>query len=189
LLLDTSGTYTAELEKAQKVMNYLLSDLQSGDSFAIARIDSGSFSEKDIIAKKTFSDKPSQSNAEKREFKQSVDDYLASLQKGSAFTDISGGVLQGLQYLSETGAGRQYLFIFSDLEEDLQEGLIRDFEYDMPNTAVIALNVTKLGSDNVDPKRYQQRLAEWQQRVEEAGGQWAVVNDLQRLEQSLALLD
>ncbi|MFT6389166.1 MAG: hypothetical protein ACJAUP_002556 [Cellvibrionaceae bacterium] len=46
LLLGTSGTYNSELNKAQLIMNYLLVALDSGDSIAIAKIDSGSFSEK-----------------------------------------------------------------------------------------------------------------------------------------------
>ncbi|MCZ6560772.1 MAG: VWA domain-containing protein, partial [Gammaproteobacteria bacterium] len=53
LLLDTSGTYSDELEKAEHIINYTLTRLGPSDSFAVARIDTGSFSEKDIIAKTT----------------------------------------------------------------------------------------------------------------------------------------
>ena len=35
------------------LINYLLGTLQPGDSLAVARIDTGSFSEKDIVAKVT----------------------------------------------------------------------------------------------------------------------------------------
>ena len=66
LLLDTSGTYTEEMSKAHKIINYLLATLDSGDSIAIARIDSGSFSEKDIIAHTTFDARPSTTNDQKR---------------------------------------------------------------------------------------------------------------------------
>jgi hypothetical protein len=59
LLLDTSGTYTEEIDKAQSIANYLLGTLVSGDSLGLARIDSGSFSEKDIVAKVTFDSRPS----------------------------------------------------------------------------------------------------------------------------------
>ena len=52
---------------------------------------------------------------------------------------------------------------------------------------VIALNVTKLRADNIDPRRYLDRVAGWKQRVEEGGGEWKVVNDLERLESLLAL--
>ncbi|MDH3208301.1 MAG: VWA domain-containing protein, partial [Gemmatimonadota bacterium] len=59
LLLDTSGTYAAELDRAQVVINYLLGTLDPGDSFGVARIDGGSFSEKDILMRVTFDERPS----------------------------------------------------------------------------------------------------------------------------------
>ena len=62
LLLDTSGTYTKELDNALKLVNVLLVKLESSDSLAVARIDTGSFSEKDIVAKTTFNDRPSEAN-------------------------------------------------------------------------------------------------------------------------------
>ena len=54
MLLDTSGTYTRELDKAKQIINAILSQLNPGDSFAVARIDTASFSERDIVAKITF---------------------------------------------------------------------------------------------------------------------------------------
>ena len=54
MLLDTSGTYAVELKKAQKILNYLLGTLAPGDTLAVARIDTGSFSEKDIVSKVTL---------------------------------------------------------------------------------------------------------------------------------------
>jgi hypothetical protein len=47
---------------------------------------------------------------------------------------------------------------------------------------VVALNVTKLRSDNVDPREYYKRVADWRARVEAGGGNWRIVNDLERLE-------
>jgi hypothetical protein len=186
LLLDTSGTYTRELDKAQHIMNYLLATLDSGDSMAIARIDSGSFSEKDIVAKTTFDLRPSTANAQKRVFKRKLDDFVDNVSKGSAHTDISGGVLQASEYLNETGAGHKYVLIFSDLEEDLVKGHIRDFTIPLSGINVIALNVTKLRSDNVDPRDYLQRLDNWEKRVGDGGGMWRVVNDLERLDRLIA---
>ena len=52
---------------------------------------------------------------------------------------------------------------------------------------MVALNVTKLRSDNIDPREYLNRLAAWQERVEAGGGTWQVVNDLERLEKVLQL--
>ena len=38
LLLDTSGTYSKEIKKAQNIANYLLGTLNGGDSLGLARI-------------------------------------------------------------------------------------------------------------------------------------------------------
>jgi hypothetical protein len=186
LLLDTSGTYTEEMNKAQSIMNYLLATLDSGDSIAIARIDSGSFSEKDIIASTTFDVRPSTANDQKRAFKATIERFVESTKKGSRHTDITGGVLQANEYLTETGAGERYVLIFSDLEEDLQKGHIRDFPLSLPGIHVVALNVTKLRSDNIDPRDYLKRLDLWQERVQQAGGDWAVINDLEHIDKLIA---
>ena len=185
MLLDSSGTYTQELKHAQAIINYLLGTLQSGDSFGIAKIDSASFSEKDIIAKMTFDKRPSVTNKQKRLFKQQVDTFLASVKKGSAYTDITGGLLQASEYLHEAGAGKKYILIFSDLKEDLKKGHIRDFPIQVPGCEVVALNVTKLRSDNVDPREYYDRVQKWEERVTEGGGEWRIINDLNRLEHLL----
>lgn len=181
LLLDRSGTYTIELEKARTIVNYLLGTLTSGDSMAVALIDSGSFTEKNIIAKVTFDDRPSVTNNQKRLFKQEVDEALTKITKGSLNTDITGGMIQAAEYLNETGAGSQHMFIFSDLEEDLRKGQIRDFPITLTDINVVALNVTKLRTDNIDPRDYLKRLDHWQARVEKGGGHWRVVNDLENL--------
>jgi len=186
LLLDTSGTYTKEVDKAQAIINYLLSTLESGDSIAVARIDSGSFNEKDIIAKAHFDARPSAANDQKRLFKQEINNFVANLKVGSSNTDITGGVLQASDFVNETRAAEKTILIFSDLEEDLQKGHIRDFPIDVTGIKVVALNVTKLRSDNVDPRDYRNRLTNWQKRVEDGGGQWRVINDLERLETIIA---
>ena len=177
LLLDTSGTYTEEINKGQAIINYLLGTLTPGDSLAVARIDSGSFSEKDIIAKVTFDNRPSTANAQKRTFQEKVNN--------SSYTDISGGVLQGVEFLNETGAANKYILIFSDLKEDLEKGHIRDFPIAFRGVHVVALNVTKLKSDNIDPRKYLERVEKWQTRVESGGGTWRMVNDLDRIDSLL----
>lgn len=186
LLIDTSGTYTEELGKAQAILNYLLATLESGDSIAVARIDSGSFSEKDVIAKTTFDLRPSVANDQKRLFKNNMDGFVKNVSRGSAHTDITGAILQAVGYLNETGAGEKYVLVFSDLEEDLQKGHIRNFPIDMDGIQVVAMNVTKLRSDNIDPRDYLNRLDAWQKRVLEGGGHWRVVNDFDRLDTLIA---
>ena len=95
MLLDTSGTYAVELNKAQKILNYLLGVLAPGDTLAVARIDTGSFSEKDIVSKITFDERPSVANNQKRAFMNQVDTFVKSV-KGSPYTDISGGIMQAI---------------------------------------------------------------------------------------------
>lgn len=184
MLLDTSGTYSAELGKAQSIINYLLGTLSPGDSLAVARIDTGSFSEKDIIHKVNFDGRPSVSNEQKRAFRLKVDSFVKSV-KPSAYTDITGGILQAIEWLNETGAGQRTILIYSDMEEELKKGYVRDFPIQLADIKVVALNVTKLRKDIVDPRKYMDRLESWKNRVEEGGGNWKVVNDLDRLERIL----
>ena len=181
MLLDTSGTYAEELVKAEQIIRYTLSRLDATDSFAVARIDTGSFSETDIIAKASFDDRPSAVNRQKREFAQQVADFVASADP-SPYTDITGGLLQAVEFLNEKGTGHKTILIFSDLKEDLQAGYVRDIDVELAGFEVIALNVTKLRSDNMDPREYMGRLEEWQGRVEKTGGAWRVINDLDGLD-------
>ena len=181
MLLDTSGTYRQELDKAEQIIRYTLSKLGETDAFAVARIDTGSFSEKDIVAKASFDDRPSAVNRQKRVFAQQVAEFVDSADP-SPYTDITGGLLQAVEFLNEKGTGAKTILIFSDLKEDLQDGYIRDIDVPLEGFEVIALNVTKLRSDNIDPREYLGRLEEWQSRVERTGGEWRVINDLDSLE-------
>jgi len=185
LLLDTSGTYTKELKKAQQIIHYYLANLEPGDSFAVARIDSGSFSEKDIIAKVTFDHRPSRANEQKRVFAATINDFINTVES-SAYTDINGGLLLASEYLNETQADRKIVMVFSDMQEELPKGYKRDFELKLSDYEVVALNVTKLRSDNQDPQQYMDRMTQWQTRVEQSGGKWRMINDLER-EDSLSL--
>jgi len=185
LLLDTSGTYTKELTNAQKLVNVLLVKMEPSDSLAVARIDTGSFSEKDIVAKTTFNDRPSEANKQKRHFRESMDKFVKGVTP-SKFTDITGGVLQAAEYLNEKNTGRKTILIYSDLKEELPEGYVRDIPFQLQGFDVVALNVTKLRSDNVDPREYMDRLEDWQRRVEEGGGTWRVINDMDRLERIIS---
>lgn len=181
MLLDTSGTYAVELKKAKAIINYLLGTLQPGDTLAVGRIDTGSFSEKDIVAKVTFDSRPSIANTQKRSFQKQVDKFVANMNR-SSYTDISGGILQAIEYLNESGASQKYILIFSDLQEELAKGHVRDVPFQLSKFNVVALNVTKLRDDIRDPKIYMNRVEQWQSKIEEGNGSWRVINDLERLE-------
>lgn len=180
MLIDTSGTYTQELKKAQQIISAVLARLNPGDSFAVARIDTGSFSEKDIVAKITFDERPSVANQQKRDFVKKINRFVKKV-RPAAYTDITGGILQASEYLNEKDPGSKVILVFSDLKEDLKKGYIRNFPLALDRVEIVALNVTKLRSDNVDPREYMKRLAAWQERVVRSGGAWRVINDLDRL--------
>lgn len=184
LLMDTSGTYTKELNEAVQLINVILVKLEPGDSFAVARIDTGSFSEKDIIAKITFDTRPSAANQQKRKFREKIENFVKNV-KPASHTDITGGVLQAIEYLNEKEPGLKEILIYSDLKEDLPKGFVRDIPLQLQGFNVVALNVTKLRSDNRDPREYLSRLENWQSRIESGGGQWVVINDMDRLERIL----
>jgi len=80
---------------------------------------------------------------------------------------------------------KKTILIFSDLKEDLRKGYVRDIPLQLTGFDVVAVNVTKLRSDNVDPREYLNRLEAWQQRVESGGGKWRVINDMDRLDRIL----
>jgi len=182
MLVDTSGTYSREANKALLIVNYLLGTLEPGDSLAVARVKSRSFSEKDIIAKATFDTRPSQANAQKRAFREKIDTAFKTI-PGSAYTDITGGLIQGAEFLNEGGAGTKTIIIFSDMQEELDKVTVRNFPISLKNIRIMAVNVVKLRGDNIDPRRYLGRLDEWKVRVQKAGAsEWRVINDLDHLD-------
>lgn len=179
MLVDTSGTYAQEMGKAAKIVNYLLATLNPGDSLAVAKVETRSFTEKDIVARVTFDKRPSQATLQKRAFKAKIEAFAGEA-RGSAYTDITGGLIQGAEYLNETKAGVKTIVIFSDMQEELGKGTMRDFPIKLDGIRIVALNVTKLRTDNVDPRLYLDRLARWEERVRKAGAaEWVVVNDLE----------
>lgn len=183
MLLDTSGTYAGELDKAETIILSILTRLEPGDSFAVARIDTGSFSEKDIVAKVTLDDRPSVANQQKREFQRQVAAFIKSV-KPAQYTDITGGILQASEFLIEKGVGRKTIVIYSDLQEEIKKGYVRKgLTFELDDFRVVALNVTKLRTDNIDPRIYMKRLDDWQARVEAGGGSWQVINNLENLDE------
>jgi hypothetical protein len=187
MLIDVSGTYAQEVGKAENVVSYLLGELQAGDSLMLSGINSRSFSEKLIIANATFDSRPSKRNAQKKMVSAAMQEFV-SKKESSSYTDITGAMIQATSYLNETGCKHMTILIFSDMQEDLDKKTIRDFPIDMQGIKVVALNVTKLRSDNIDPRLYLDRLKWWEERVLNAGAdEWIVMNDLTRLEDYLAM--
>ncbi len=185
VLIDTSGTYAREMNKAQAVVNYLLGTINPGDTLAVGRVKSRSFSEKEIVAKVSLGKDPLAANAQKRVFSEQFSAFTKAEKqaKGSRYTDITGGLIQAAEYLNETQAGRKTIVIFSDMQEELDYKTVRDIPIKLDGIRVVALNVTKLSTDNVDPRRYINRLEWWEKRARGAGASdWKVVNDMEHLD-------
>src|SRR6185436_20829598 len=100
VLVYTSGSYVKEFDKVQRVVNYLLGTLNPGETLAVARVKSRSFTEKDILAKATFDKDPLQANAQKKAFQEQIAKLGKQIKQGSAYTDITGGVLQAVEFLN-----------------------------------------------------------------------------------------
>ena len=189
VLIDTSGTYAREINKAQVVVNYLLGTINPGDALAVGRVKSRSFSEKEIVAKVSLGKDPLAANAQKHAFSEQFAAFTKAEQqaKGSRYTDITGGIIQAAEYLNETQAGRKTIVIFSDMQEELDYKTVRNIPIKLDGIRVVALNVTKLDTDNVDPRRYLDRLEWWEKRARAAGAtDWRVVNDMEHLERAFA---
>jgi len=185
VLIDTSGTYAREINKAQVVVNYLLGTINPGDALAVGRVKSRSFSEKEIVAKVSLGKDPLAANAQKHAFSEQFAAFTKAEQqtKGSRYTDITGGIIQAAEYLNETQAGRKTIVIFSDMQEELDYKTVRNIPIKLDGIRVVALNVTKLDTDNVDPRRYLDRLEWWEKRARTAGASdWKVVNDMEHLD-------
>ncbi|HLW74236.1 MAG TPA: vWA domain-containing protein [Gammaproteobacteria bacterium] len=181
VLLDVSGSYNDNLDQANPVINYLLGTLVSGDSLIVGKIDSGSFTEKDVVGRVTFDDRPSVANEQKRAFRARLDEFFKD-RHPSARTDVSGALLQAAQTLDETNAGHRYIMVFSDLEEDLPKGYVRKSRLPFEGAEVVAVDVAKLRTDNINPQNYVDRLEHWKRVVADNGGRWQVVNDPDHLD-------
>jgi hypothetical protein len=72
------------------------------------------------------------------------------------------------------------------MQEELGKGTVRDFPIKLDGIRIVALNVTKLRTDNADPRIYLDRLTRWEARVRKAGAtEWVVVNDLENNMESI----
>ncbi|MBA1146598.1 VWA domain-containing protein [Ectothiorhodospiraceae bacterium WFHF3C12] len=187
VLIDISGEYAHEMEKARRVTSYLLGSLEPGDSIAVAFIDNTSYTERNFIARADFDHRPSVANDQKRQVKAKLDAFLKDFDVPSYHSDLTGGILLARDYLESAEAKTRQIFLLSDLDEDLKPELDRDVPLTLGGIEVVAVNVIRRDSDNVDPKGYRKRIAGWQERVQTNGGHWQMVNQIERLERVVAL--
>jgi len=184
MVVDTSGTYARQSDKAKDVLKYLLITANPGDTLALAKINSRSYSEKNIVAKVTLENVPSKANAQKKEFAAKADRFVKKIRRarGSAYTDISGALILATEFLRETKASKQTIVIFSDMKQELGKGTVRNFDYDVKGIRFVVINIAKLRSDNVDPRRYKRRMEAWQDKLMASGAaEWIVITDMDKV--------
>jgi hypothetical protein len=177
-LLDVSGSYFRELDKAVRALRVMMAGLRAHDSFAVAEIGACSFSDDAVLLRLTAPDRPTERQRLVAAAAQRLTDYAARA-RATNFTDIRGALTQAAQYLATREAERRSIVVFSDFEEDLPPNCRRDtpLPRELKGMAVIATNVTRLPEDNRDPARYARRLDNWRKLVETAGARWQVLPD------------
>lgn len=178
-LIDVSGTYAHEKPNVVRTIKAgLLPGLEPGDSLFFITIDSNSYNEEDLMAKVTLDYIPSKANEQTLVFAKTLDEFAKSDLR-SSHTDISGAMMLCSDYLKNTGSGNRAIIVFSDMKEELQPGLKREFKpTEFEGTDIAALNVIKLSKDSMDPEIYRQRMADWEKRVLAAGAKsWTMIID------------
>jgi hypothetical protein len=177
-LLDVSGSYFRELDKAVRALRVMMAGLRAHDSFAVAEIGACSFSDDAVLLRLTAPDRPTERQRLIAAGAQRLTEY-AGRARATNFTHIRGALPPAAQYLAAREAERRSIVVFSDFEEDLQPTCRRDtpLPRELAGMTVIATNVTRLPEDNRDPARYTRRLEAWRKLVEAAGARWQLMPD------------
>jgi hypothetical protein len=88
-------------------------------------------------------------------------------------------------YLKEAQSGTQVMFVFSDMFEELPEGVVRKFADDeFSGIDVAAMNVIKLNKDSANPEVYRKRLKHWDERIVGSGANsWSTLLDATKIQE------
>jgi hypothetical protein len=177
-LLDVSGSYFRELDKAMRALRVMMGFVKAHDSFTVAEIAGCSFTDEAVLLRFTAPDRPSERQRLVAASAARLADYAAKA-KATSYTDIRGALTQAVQQLSAKAAAQRTIVIFSDMEEELPPNCRREapLPTGLRGCRVIAANVTRLPEDNRDPARYARRIEGWRRLVEAAGASWQVVSD------------
>jgi hypothetical protein len=177
-LLDVSGSYFRELDKAVRALRVMMGFVHAYDSFAVAEIGACSFTDEAVILRFTAPDRPSERQRLVAANAQRLAAYAAKA-KATNFTDIRGALTQAAQHLGSRAAATRAIVLFSDLDEDLPAGCRREsaLPSSLKGLDIIATNVVRLPDDNRDPQRYTRRIDGWRKLVEAAGARWQVIPD------------
>jgi len=174
LLIESARLRSAQ---AQAVVNYFLSALQPGESFGIACLGTGNFSDRDTIASVLLDVRPSLATQQKRLLKKKFDEFTPSPQP-AGHLDIAGALLYAVARLGETNAEERYVLILADLGKEQIPAPVKDFPLQMEGCRVIPITVENGELTGRQQAAALKRLEAWEDWVEAGGGDWQVVNDL-----------
>ena len=181
MLVDASGTYVKEVPDAITTAKLVTSRLNSNDMFAFGQIGSCSFSDESLVVRRTLPGTPSRAAYTKQEVFGELDDYGARVE-ATSWTDIKGGLRFAADELYQADQTSRVIVIVSDLVEDVSPDCdTRSLSLDLQGITVVATNVIKLDAEAANPDAYYERLREWQDLVEGAGGTWVHANSRDRL--------
>lgn len=182
VLHDISATYFRELARNVGINKALLPQLRARDEMAIAQIIDCSFSDRAVIARADIPDRPSERNTAILGIGRALDQFRDAA-KETQFTDIRGALLQAASELQSSRTPRRLIVMFSDLVEDPAPTCRRDRDapIDLSGISVVAVNVSKLETDNRNPQAYFARLESWRGFVGNNGGTFTVISDPKEL--------
>jgi len=182
-LIDISGTYASEKASVVNTVKAgIVPQMIPGDSLFFVMIDSNSYSEDNLVTKLTLDYRPTTANNQKLAVAQKLDEFSKGTAR-SKLTDISGALMLCSDYLKATGSGTQVMFVFSDMNEELPNGVVRKFADDeFDGIDMVAMNIIKLNKDSANPEVYRKRLDKWQQRTTASGARsWNTLIDATKI--------
>ena len=178
-LIDISGTYAGEKSSVVNTVKAgIVPQMIPGDSLFFVKIDSNSYSEDNLVTRLTLDYRPTRANSQKLAVAHKLDEFGKG-RASSNLTDISGALMLCSDYLKATGSGTKVMFVFSDMNEELPKGVVRDFaEDEFEGIDIVAMNIIKLNKDSANPEVYRKRLEQWQQRATASGARsWNTLID------------
>lgn len=178
-LIDISGTYAGEKASVVNTIKAgIVPEMIPGDSLFFVMIDSNSYSEDNLVTKLTLDYRPTKANSQKLAVAKKLDEFGKGKAR-SRLTDISGALMLCSDYLKATGSGTQVMFVFSDMNEELPQGVVRKFAKDeFEGIDIVAMNIIKLTKDSANPEVYRKRLERWNEKTLGSGARsWNTLID------------
>jgi len=182
-LIDISGTYSGEKSSVVNTIKAgIVPQMIPGDSLFFVKIDSNSYSEENLVTKMTLDYRPTKANDQKMAVARKLDDFGKGKAR-SNLTDISGALMLCSDYLKATNSGTKVMFVFSDMNEELPKGVVRNFADDeFDGIDIVAMNIIKLNKDSINPEVYRKRLEQWHQRATTSGARsWNTLIDATKI--------